>query len=195
MSRLFTDEQIKYLKSISHLPRKEMAVLFNDKYQQSRTPRSMQCFCEKHGLFGAPNAGRFKKGLTPWNKGTKGLVKASNTSFKKGNVPHNQKPIGYERRNPCTGFMLIKIAEPNVFIPKHHHVWKEAGREIPEGHFLVFKDLNKLNFDLDNLMLMKISEMLRYNQKFRYLATPETNETCLLLGKLKQARHDLNRGL
>lgn len=195
MSRLFTVEQIEFLKSISHLPRKEMAVLFNEKYQQNRTTRSMQCFCEKHGLYGAPNAGRFKKGLTPWNKGTKGLTTANSTSFKKGNEPHNLRPIGSERVNPCSGFILIKVAEPDVFIPKHHYLWKEAGREIPAGHLLVFKDTNKMNCTLENLMLIKRSEFARYNQSFRYLATPETNETCLLLGKLKQARHDLNRGM
>jgi len=32
----------------------------------------------------------FKKGRTPWNKGTKGIMKANSGSFKKGSIPWNK---------------------------------------------------------------------------------------------------------
>lgn len=35
------------------------------------------------------NLGLFKKGVAPWNKGTKGLMRPNKTSFKKGVVPWN----------------------------------------------------------------------------------------------------------
>lgn len=34
---------------------------------------------------------KFKKGMTPWNKGTKSIMKANKTSFKKGSLGFNRK--------------------------------------------------------------------------------------------------------
>lgn len=42
------------------------------------------------GVYPNGNRGLFKKGLTPWNKGTKGISKSNSTSFQKGMVPWNK---------------------------------------------------------------------------------------------------------
>ena len=42
------------------------------------------------GKHRSPNT-EFKKGFTPWNKGTKGIMKPNSTSFKKGQIPWNKK--------------------------------------------------------------------------------------------------------
>lgn len=184
-SEHYSKEQIDYLKSIAHLPRQEMARLFNEKYNEQRTKESMQRFCSKHKLTGVENTGRLKKGHNTWNKGKTGYMGANETSFKKGSTPSNSRKLWSERVCSKDGFIWIKVSQPNGFVLKHHWVWKEAGREIPKGMVLCFKDGDKTNVVLENLILLTRSELLRYNQTFRKIATKETNESCLILGKIR----------
>ena len=179
----YSDEQIGYLKSIAHLPRPEMARQFNLKYGEQRTKESMQRFCSKHKLLGVENTGRLKKGHKTWNKGVTGYMSSNATSFKSGNIPHNTKPIGTERICAKDGFIYIKTE--SGFVLKHRWLWIQLGFEIPKGMVLCFKDGDKLNCKIDNLILMTRSELLRYNQSFRKLATKESNESCLILGKIR----------
>jgi hypothetical protein len=45
----------------------------------------------------------------------------------------------------------------------HLYTWKQAGREIPEGYVLGFKDLNQENNELENLVLKTREEIARDN--------------------------------
>lgn len=47
-------------------------------------------------------------------------------------------------------------------------VWREAGREVPSGNALVFRDGNQRNFALDNLELVSRAELMRRNGITRY---------------------------
>ena len=110
----------------------------------------------------------FQKGLTPWNKGIKfdSGGRSHETQFKKGHKPHTWNPVGHERVSK-EGYLQRKLTDTGVtrrdYVPIHHIVWKEAGREIPEGYALIFKDGNKRNFALDNLELLHRSELMRRN--------------------------------
>ncbi len=42
---------------------------------------------------------RFKKGMIPWNKGTKGVMKPSSTSFKKGHISWSKGTKGIMKSN------------------------------------------------------------------------------------------------
>ena len=192
-SEHYSTEQIGFLKSIAHLPRPEMAKLFNEKYNEQRAKESMQRFCSKHKLLGVENTGRLKKGRKTWNKGVTGYMGSNKTSFKKGGVPHNTRPLWSERVCSKDGFVWIKVSEPNGFVLKHHWVWSQAGHEIPKGSTLCFKDGDKSNCALDNLVVMTRSELLRYNQSFRKIATKETNESCLMLGKIRDKLHKMKK--
>lgn len=188
-SEHFSNEQVGFLKSIAHLPRAEMARLFNEKYNERRTIKSMQRFCSKHKLTGVGNAGRFKKGEKPWNDGVKGLRLSPNSEFKKGNKPHNTRPLWSERICSKDGFVWIKVFEPNGFVLKHHWVWQQAGLEIPDGAMLCFKDGDKMNCTVDNLILVTKSELLRFNQLFARKATPQNRESLLLIAQIKDTLH------
>jgi hypothetical protein len=74
------------------------------------------------------NTGRtgcFEKGDKPWNTGTKGVCKPNSGNFKSGQVSWNKKPVGYERICSKDGYVIVKVAEPNVFKLKHRIVWKK----------------------------------------------------------------------
>ncbi len=128
------------------------------------------------------------------NKGTKGLTGANRTSFKKGQDVWNRKHIGYERIDKKDGYVHIKIAEPNVFVLKHRHVWEKHNGPVPDKHVIAFKNQDKTDCRIENLILMSKAEMVRYSQSFHKLANKETNETCLIMAKVKTKAHQLKNG-
>ncbi len=113
-------------------------------------------------------ANRFQKGLVPWNKGKHVVAggRSAETRFKPGSKPGNWMPIGSERVTK-DGYLQRKLTDtgypPRDWVSVHHIVWKEAGRDIPKGYRLVFKDGNRLNVVLENLELVSIADLMRRN--------------------------------
>jgi len=125
----------------------------------------------------------FKKGLTPWNKGMKGLqVGGKQTQFKKGNLPHNHKPVGTEA--VVDGYIKVKIGEPNVWEHKHRLVWEQHHGPIPEGGIVRFLDKNTMNCDIRNLVMIdRIEHALRNG---RHKIPDEVIPAAYALAKLRR---------
>ena len=110
----------------------------------------------------------FKKGNVPPQKGKKGWNPPGSEKgwFKKGEKSLNWKPVGSERTN-VDGYRERKVAEtgypPKDWRPVHQLIWLEAGREIPKGHLVVFRDGDKTNLVLDNLECISRTENMRRN--------------------------------
>lgn len=103
---------------------------------------------------------QFQKGIKAWNKGMKGLqIGGVETQFKKGQTPHNTKPIGY--RSFRDGYLVEKVEKGFEFV--HVLLWKQHNGEIPKGMFVVFKDKNKNNIHIDNLEIIIRVEHMRRN--------------------------------
>lgn len=143
----------------------------------------------KLGLTKGHNSGCFEKGLTPWNKGKSfdSGGRSHNTRFKPGQLPKNYKPVGSERVSK-EGYLQRKMTDtgypPRDWVPVHHIVWREAGREIPRGYRLTFKDCDKRNFALDNLELVSIADMMRRNTYHNY--GPEIAQLIQLRGAISR---------
>lgn len=113
-------------------------------------------------------ATRFVKGQEPANKGKRieefmtadGIRRSSQTRFKKGQLPHNTKPIGYERIDE-NGYVYIKVSMEHKMVLKHRYVWEQANGPIPDGHNIAFRDGNRQNCDLSNLYLISREEAAR----------------------------------
>lgn len=63
----------------------------------------------------------------------------------KGNLPHNTKPIGYERISK-DGYVEVKVkmrpSSPycnDNFIPKHRLLWEAENGPVPKGHKLILR--------------------------------------------------------
>jgi len=103
---------------------------------------------------------QFQKGMKSWNKGMKGLqIGGKETQFKKGQTPHNTKPIGY--RSFRDGYLVERVEKGFEFV--HVLLWKQHNGEIPKGMFVVFKDRNKNNITIDNLEIITRVEHMRRN--------------------------------
>ena len=114
------------------------------------------------------NSGNFKPGRETWNKGHvyQQHENCVATQFKPGNKPSTWRPIGHERITD-EGYHQRKLTDTGVtmrdYVNVHWIVWREAGREIPKGMALVFRDGDKSNITLDNLELVTRAELMRRN--------------------------------
>jgi len=95
---------------------------------------------------GLGNAGEFKPGLEPWNKGVKGSTGTHEacraTQFKPGVRPHTWVPVGSYRI--CEGQLQRKVNDdpgPNHvrWKPVTRLVWEAANGPVPAGHAVVFR--------------------------------------------------------
>lgn len=139
-------------------------------------------------------AARFKKGHVSHNKGKKmdaeTYAKISGTMFKEGHIPANHKPVGSERLN-VDGYVEVKIAEPNKWRGKHRVIWEKAHGEVPEGYSVSFKNGNRQDFSLDNLVLVSRSDLMHQNSLHRY--PDELKEVIRLKGVVKRQINKYNK--
>ena len=159
----WTDEEKEYLASIvKGKTYKELLILMNDKFEYEFSSQQIESALRRYNLK-TGNTGQFKKYQEPWNKGLKGYIGANKTSFKKGTIPPNYKPVGTERFAK-DGYIEVKVKDPNVWELKHRYIYKKHHGEIPNGYNVIFADKNISNFDIDNLILVSKAEMLILNK-------------------------------
>lgn len=165
----YTKRQLNWLqKHYLTMTGKELAAAFNAKYGQSRTEDAIKGTLFRKGIRSG-RTGRFDAGQVSWNKGKKGYMGANATSFKKGNLPHNHRPLWSERIDK-NGYIEMSVPERNPYTGfetrfKHKHVWlwEQAHGKKPKSTAVIFKDGNNRNFDLNNLLLVSRSELLSAN--------------------------------
>jgi len=169
--KLLNKAQITYLqKMYKTLTRKELTAALNKKFNIELTQQQVISFCKNHDIKSG-RSGHFTNGHEAWNAGTKGLMKGSSTSFKKGNKPKNVRPIGHERICKKDGYIWIKIPAKNPYtghngryVQKHRLIWEKQHGKIPSNKVLNFIDGNKLNCQLSNLELITRAELAQFNK-------------------------------
>ncbi|MUG45503.1 HNH endonuclease signature motif containing protein [Paenibacillus woosongensis] len=186
---LFTLEQKEFIRqNVEGRLNQELADLVNEKFGLQITARQMNTYKKNHGLVSGLDF-RFPKGFTPANKGTKGLynVGGNRTSFKPGHKPSNYKPVGYERIDR-DGYTLIKVSDEGPWNKrwrhKHKVIWEEKHGPIPKGHVIIFADQNKRNIHLDNLILIKQSQLSVLNRKGLLHNDAELTKTGIIMADI-----------
>ena len=165
------------------------------KIGSNRSISSIQNMKHKLGVKCSFNAGQYKKGNEPLNKGTKGMfnVGGNKTSFKKGNTPINHREVGSERIND-DGYIEIKILEPNKWDLKHRVVYESVYGQIPKGSNITFIDGNRLNLNIENLSLITQAENLILNQHALRADDTEITKSAIALAKLIDKTQKLKKG-
>lgn len=196
MARFYTEEHLQFLKdNIKGTPYKELAKMFNQKFGTNKTDRTIHAFCKRSKLSNGLN-GRFQNGHVSWNKGKKGLYVPGSEKgwFKKGSKPTNTRPIGSVLENK-NGYILVKVKDTGIrnemWRPKHELVWEKANGSKPDKHAVIFADGNKRNFDLDNLVLVKRSELLKLNRQKLIYKNSELTKVGLNIVKLQEKLIDV----
>lgn len=160
----------------------ELAAMFNKKFNTNISSKEIYYFRRNHKL-NSGLTGQFKKGHNTWNKGTKGLTHSNKTSFKKGNKPHNYRPVGSERITK-DGYIEVKVSDPNKWETKNKIVYKKHFGDIPKGYKVIYADGNKLNNEPDNLILVSSSELLIANRNHLIYDNKDLTESGILISKV-----------
>lgn len=159
----WTDEEKEYLASIvKGSTYEEITKQMNDKFEYNFSKEQIKGMMYRNKLT-TGTVGYFKKGSTPWNKGLKGYMGANKTSFKKGTIPPQYRPVGSERITK-DGYIEIKVEDPNKWELKHRVIWEQHNGEIPKGYAVIFADGDKSNLDIDNLLLVSRKQLLFMNR-------------------------------
>lgn len=141
-------------------------------------------------------ATRFKKGLTPWNKGTHFVAggRSAETRFKKGRPAteaRNYVPVGTLRVSK-DGYLEQKTTDdPALYparrwVPVHRLVWLRERGPIPARHIVVFRPGLRTNqleeITIDRLECISLAENMRRNTFHNY--GPEVAKLVQLRGAI-----------
>jgi len=196
MGRKYTDEQIQFIAdNITGRSHKEMAAMFNLHFGTALPETTIMSLSFRNGLKNGIDsrlimdgktgtATRFQKGQRSWNKGKKGItLGGEQTQFKKGNLPHNHRPVGTERIN-TDGYVDVKIADPGKWRQKHLLIWEAANGPVPAGHVLIFADGDPLNVTLDNLLLITRAQLAVMNKRGLIATSKELTEAGVIVADI-----------
>lgn len=166
---------------------KEIQKAFTEKFGWKISVGQVDSYIGNHHL-NTGRTGRFQKGNEAHNKGKKGTCAAGceKTWFPKGNIPKNYRPVGSERINP-DGYIEVKVADPNKWKLKHRFVWESVHGKVPKGYIVIFRDNDKTNIDIDNLLLIKRCTHAVLNRTGLCEYGGEFKETAIHIAELKAA--------
>ena len=176
---IWSDEEKQYLAEITPgRGYKEIQSMMSCKFGFDYTRHQIKGAITRNKL-NTGRTGRFEKGRATWNKGTKGLTKANVTSFKKGQKPHNYKPLGSERITK-DGYCEIKVNDTGRrWRPKHVLIYEKHHGKVPKGSAVIFLDGDKRNFDIDNLYLVTRSQLAMLNKNSLIQKDAELTKTAI----------------
>lgn len=161
----FSNEEKTFLQqNVKGRTSEELTICFNQRFNRQLTINQIKQYKKSHKL---------RSGI--------------NTKFKQNNKPHNYKPIGSEFINN-NGYVFIKVADPNEWELKHRYLYKKYKGSIPNDCCVIFADSNKRNFNLDNLILVEISDKLTAKNKHLLFDKKELTETGILIAKIINKR-------
>ena len=169
---------------------KELAEMFNQHFNTNITAKEIAYFRRNHKLKSGLT-GQFKKGNVAHNKGKKqieymsqeAIERTKATRFKKGNKPKNYRPVESERITK-DGYIEVKVADPNKWETKNKIIYKQYFGDIPKGHKVIYADGNKLNNDINNLILVSNNEELIMNRHKLRTEDIELTKTGYLIAKV-----------
>lgn len=130
-----------------------------------RTAESIRGYCTRTGTLRTETT-RFKKGLTPYNKGVKmsdqikQKVIEGGSLYKKGSIPLITKPVG--TKSTRGGYWYQKL-EDGSWRLLHHIVWEQFNGTIPDGFIVIFKDKDPNNTQLSNLECVSRKQSVKMN--------------------------------
>lgn len=186
----YTKEEQEFMKQyVPGHSHREIQQAFCEQFGWNISINQVKTYIKNHKL-NTGRTGRFEKGHVPANKGEKGVCAegCKKTWFKKGNIPVNHRSVGSERINK-DGYIEIKVEEPNKWRLKHRVVWEMAHGEIPKDNVIIFKDNDKTNTDIDNLILTEKGVNATLNKTGLCKMSGEFKETAILIAQLNQSNN------
>lgn len=177
------------------------------RYKLRKSLEYKRSLAEKSNLVQHGAKYAYKKGNVPWcagkKIGTKG--RSGDTQFKKGHTPAGTLPVGTRVVN-SDGYLYEKVSMEGF--PKgaprpigyttsgrwravHHILWEQAGRTVPEGYALAFKNGDKSDVRLENIRLVSRQDIVLLHHG---IEDDEIFEADAALYRLKRAIKEKRNG-
>ena len=198
----WTEEELNFLREQYPLhDRNELLVLYNERFNQTITKDALKCVLGRNKIKSG-RTGHWQNGQEACNKGKtrdEYMSHESQENCRKtcfsgedrsiNNSNHNEVPIGTEA--VFDGYVIVKTDKPDGISSrrwwkfKHHIIWEEANGPMPKGHHIIFADGNKLNFNLDNLVLVSNAELAVMNKcKLYFKGNADATKCGVTLSKI-----------
>lgn len=200
-SQVFPPDICRFIESnYEGVGHQAMADKIREEFGQEYTAQQIKSYYANHDL-NSGLTGHFQKGQPSHNKGVKMspevYEKARATMFKPGNRPHNAVPVGTVVM-ATIGYYKEKIAEPDEWEFCHIKAWKDAHGEVPEGMIVSFKDGNREDWSIENLILLTKEENAYLNGMHMRSEFPEITMAAANVAKLamkaKKIRKERRKG-
>lgn len=179
-----------------------MADMVNEKFGTDYTAGMIKQFRQRLGIRSGLT-GWYQREHEPGNKGKKLEEYVTDperledirrrmapTQFRKGNTPANELPVGTIVIN-SDGYKLRKKSMKGTLWERwemlHRTVWEEHNGPIPDGMMVSFKDGNKTNCDIENLMLITRGENVALTRRGYRSEDPDATMAGLGIIRLKKA--------
>lgn len=173
----------------------------NDKFCMELTYNQISGYVSRNKIKSG-RTGQFIKKQIPWNLGKKGYMGKNKTSFKKGYKPPNLR-LFYSEREGKNGLIEIKINGKNkhtgyvgVWKSKQSYLYEVySGNKVLDGEVVIFKDGNIRNFNFDNLVKLKRSELLALNNLGGHKIPKDFKDLAITTAKIKAKIYEFtNKG-
>ena len=194
--RLVSPEQAAFIaEGYKKWTLEQLTEEFNKRFNDNKTVKQIRGFTRNHSVKSG-RTGCFEKGHKPHNTGLKGWQpggRAQINQFKKGHLPVNHRPVGSERICSKDGYVMVKVAEPRTWRMKHIIEWEKHHGPVPKGHCLWFKDNDRTNWHIDNLMLVTRAQKAVINKLGMGTVPAEAKQAAVLLADLTMKRSQILR--
>lgn len=193
----YSAKERDFIKNNCTLPKRELHAVFCKEFNRNDVSAENTNAFRKRNGWKTGRTGRYETGNIPHpNAKPKGPNK---TSFKKGNVPVNVKPIGHERITK-DGYIEVKVLEQNPYTGastryrlKHQLVWGKHRGKVPAGEILHFIDGTRTNCDIANLEVIPRGVGAILNKKQHSSLPNEIKPVVKTLAKLQYKQGKLKR--
>lgn len=154
--KLLNEEQHNFLlEHYKGVGNKALTDMLNERFGLALIPEQIKKYKYRHSLDSGLD-GRFQKGAEGYWTGKKRspetVRKMYESMAKKGLFNGRCLPLGSESQD-FDGYVMVKIAQPNVWKQKHLVLWETEHGPIPEGMKVIFLNRDKNDIRLENLAL------------------------------------------
>jgi len=109
--------------------------------------------------------GQFEKGLSPWNKGSKGFNPSPETQFKSGETHLGENHPSWKGGVQIVHNDCIHLWAGNgVRLRRPRKIYEDNFGPIPPGYVVIHKDNNRYNDSPENLEAISRAENLKRNR-------------------------------
>ena len=164
----YNEQMIEYLKAnIDNYTYQQLAANMSIKFKTNITASSVEHKASRLGI---------KKSIVI-------MTDAKYAVYSSAFIKRKVRPLGYERFDG--NYVLIKIAEPNIWMPKHRYVWIETHGPIPKNCNIIFLDGNRKNCDISNLCMVTNANLGYMNTNKLYVkGSPELTKIGVDLARM-----------